>query len=174
MFNKTQIQRLQETNSLNKEFKLIFSELNITDKKVMKNCKKNLITKYKLGYPECIIFVGLPASGKSFTFNEKYKDSHLRINLDTLKGSKTKEKHLINACINGKISCVIDNTNVTKEKRKYYIDLFKETHKLGYIYFDVSLEELLRRNELRPNKIPKVAIYTLNKRLEKPTKKEFG
>jgi bifunctional polynucleotide phosphatase/kinase len=73
---------------------------------------------------EVVIFVGPPAGGKS-TFWQNYMPEYGRVNRDTL---KTKEKCVakMREFLGQKKSCVIDNTNPTKEDRKIFLDVAKE------------------------------------------------
>ena len=115
---------------------------------------------------EVIIFIGLPGSGKSAYYKNTYLDTHIRINLDMLH-TRTKESKLFDVCINGKISCVIDNTNIKiKEREKYIIKKTKESKIIG-VYFDTPTNICLER---KPNL--KIAIYSKLKEFEYPTLKE--
>ncbi len=119
-----------------------------------------------------IIFTGLQASGKSTYYKHNYVDTHVRINLDMLAASKSKERKLLEGCIDGKISCVVDNTNLTVAHRQVYIEKFKAAgYKIESHYFASTLEECLARNKLRDDKppIPNVALYSGNKKLVVPT-----
>ena len=60
---------------------------------------------------EAVLFIGIPASGKSAFFKERFFDTHVRINLDMLK-TRRRESLILRACLEGKQSFVIDNTNV--------------------------------------------------------------
>lgn len=121
-----------------------------------------------------IIFIGLQGSGKSsFYLNQFYK-THIRLSMDMLK-TRYRENLLLQACLTGKQSCVIDNTNPTKEEREKYIFEFKQ-HKFeieGY-FFDVQLQECLTRNEMRTGKerIPDIGIKGTHKKLQLPSYSE--
>lgn len=120
---------------------------------------------------QCVIFIGLQASGKSTYYLENFYTSHIRINLDML-NTRHREKTILSACLNAQQSVVIDNTNLTIEDRKRYIELCKdfdlEVH--GY-YFQSRIESSLERNRLRQGKakIPDVAILGAYKRLQLPS-----
>ncbi len=66
---------------------------------------------------------------------------------------------------------VLDNTNVTREKRAAYIAQARAAkfRVIGY-YFDCSVDEALKRNAQRAGKarVPNVAIYAMAKKLEPP------
>ena len=59
---------------------------------------------------ECVIFIGLQASGKSSFCIEYFSTTHIRLNMDML-NTRYRENILLNACANAKQSVVIDNTN---------------------------------------------------------------
>ena len=101
---------------------------------------------------EMIIFIGIPGAGKSTFFQERFANTHVRINLDMLK-TRTREKILIEACITAKQPFVVDNTNITIAERKRYIPLARQAGFLviGY-YFQSDLKTALQRNQQRNGK----------------------
>jgi predicted kinase len=101
---------------------------------------------------QTIIFIGIPATGKSTFFRERFFDTHVRLNLDMLR-TRHRERILLQACIDGKQPFVVDNTNATVEHRKKYIQLARPAgfEIVGY-YFQSKLEDALERNRLRPEK----------------------
>jgi predicted kinase len=70
---------------------------------------------------EAIILIGIQASGKSTFYKEKFFNTHIRVSNDLLK-TKNRVKLLLDYCKNTGISFVIDNTNITKNDRKKYIN----------------------------------------------------
>jgi predicted kinase len=119
---------------------------------------------------EAVIFIGLQASGKSTFYNRFFADTHVRVNLDTLK-TRFREKTLILECLSQKQSFVVDNTNLTKKERAVYIGTAKnnEYEVIGY-YFRSVLEECLPRNEKRVDneRVPRLGLLSAAKKLEKP------
>lgn len=137
------------------------------------NYEHNFIGKQK----EMIINVGFPASGKSrFTENiiKKY-DYYVSINQDTLKTEKKCLKACDEAFTAGK-SVIIDNTNLTKEKRKVYIDLVKNyKYTFRCIYFNTNIDicehNSYYRNYMSRNQvavIPKLVFRIMNKKFQMP------
>ncbi|WP_248925061.1 AAA family ATPase [Paenibacillus hamazuiensis] len=123
---------------------------------------------------ECIIFVGIQASGKSTFYQEKFFRTHMRINLDMLK-TRNREDIFLAASIKAMQPFVIDNTNPTAADRKKYIDLCR-VHKfkvIGY-YFEPDYELSQSRNEMRTGKekVSEVGIKSTLKKLEMPTYSE--
>ena len=123
---------------------------------------------------EAILFIGIQASGKSTFYNEKFRDSHIRINLDMLK-TRNRESILFEACLEMKQPFVIDNTNPEIEDRRRYITRAKEARFriLGY-YFESRIQEVLKRNDLRSEKerIPEKGIRGTYSRLVLPSFQE--
>ena len=123
---------------------------------------------------ELVLFIGIPGSGKSTFYAQRFLNTHVRVNRDMLK-TETRERILVEACLRAKQPVVIDNTNVTREKRAAYIDLAKKAkfRVIGY-FFDCGVDEALKRNEQRAGKarVPNVAIFSMAKKLEPPTRDE--
>lgn len=117
-----------------------------------------------------IIFIGAQASGKSTFYKTYFADSCQHINLDTLH-TRNKEKMMLSECLQNGESCVIDNTNPTKEDREKYIRLAQEYgyHIIGF-YFKSCISECFQRNAGREGKayVPERAILGTAKKLELP------
>jgi predicted kinase len=123
---------------------------------------------------ELVLFIGIPGSGKSTFYAQRFLNTHVRINRDMLR-TETREKILFEACLRAKQPFVLDNTNVTSEKRASYIKQAKAARfrVIGY-FFNCAVDEALKRNEQRIGKarIPNVAIYAMTKKLEVPGSSE--
>jgi len=123
---------------------------------------------------ECIILVGIPATGKTEYYLKNFFKTHVRINLDMLKTRK-KEEILVNACILARQSFVVDNTNPKVLERKKYID---KAHAANFkticYYFESTLDQAIIRNDKRKGmeKVPIVAIKSILSRLEIPNLNE--
>ena len=124
--------------------------------------------------PEAIIFVGLQGAGKSTFYREQFFATHLRISLDMLR-TRRREATLLDACLAGSISLVIDNTSPTREERARYIAPARRAgfRVVGY-HFDLPIAVCLARNAARPTaeRIPPRGIYGTRKRLQPPTYEE--
>ncbi|MBH5316523.1 ATP-binding protein [Paenibacillus sp. GSMTC-2017] len=119
---------------------------------------------------DCVIFIGIQASGKSTFYKEHFFNTHMRINLDMLK-TRYREKTYVEASIHAKQSFVVDNTNPTKLDRKKYIDAVKgKGYKVIGYYFEPDYDGSIVRNELRDERyiVPLVGIKSTINRLEKP------
>lgn len=123
---------------------------------------------------EVIILVGIQASGKSTFFQQRFADTHVRVNLDMLK-TRRKEEKLVDACIAMRQRFVVDNTNPTVFDRDRYIPKAKAAgyRIIGY-YFNSKLEDALRRNSKREwsKNIPRRGVIGTYERLEAPSMNE--
>ena len=123
---------------------------------------------------EMVLFIGIPASGKSSFFKERLFNTHVRVNRDMLK-TQRREELLIKACFEGKTKFVVENTNLSRAVRAPYIALAKQAQfsVIGY-HFESLPIDAVNRNKLRPEpeRVPAVAIWAANKRLEVPTREE--
>lgn len=120
---------------------------------------------------QAVIFIGVQATGKSTFYKERFADTHVRINLDMLK-SRHREELILNACLEGKTSFVVDNTNTTVEGRKRYILPAKaaQFEVVGY-YFEAKLADSLQRNKQRKGeqRIPEGGVRAMYRRLQIPS-----
>ncbi|CAG7647394.1 AAA family ATPase [Paenibacillus allorhizosphaerae] len=119
---------------------------------------------------ECILFIGIQASGKSTFYKEAFFNTHVRINLDMLK-TRQREHIFLTASLQAKQPFVIDNTNPTAQERKKYIELAKE-HRfrvIGY-YFEPHYEQSVIRNDRRTgkSKVPGIGIRSTLNKLQPP------
>jgi predicted kinase len=132
-----------------------------------------------MGSPlECIILIGLPGSGKTTLFNERFAKSHSHVSKDlwpNASGRETRQQKLIEEKLAAGESIVIDNTNPTARERARIIATARlyRARVMGF-FFDVSTRAAVARNAARTgrSKVPNVAIFTTAKRLERPVKAE--
>ena len=121
---------------------------------------------------EAIILIGIPGSGKSSFYKERFYATHLRVNRDMLK-TRRRERALIEACFKVQQRFVLDNVNATRADRT---ELIAAAHAarfrvVGY-FFQVSTRVAVARNKERGGKaqIPLVGIFGAYKRLEPPSR----
>jgi predicted kinase len=127
---------------------------------------------------ECVILIGLPASGKSTFYRERFAGTHDHVSKDLMRNARSREKRqqqLIAASFTSGRSVVVDNTNPTREERAPIIALARERGipVVGY-FFETAAADALRRNRARQGRerVPDVAIFTVRKRLQPPERAE--
>ncbi|MBO4219559.1 MAG: AAA family ATPase [Clostridia bacterium] len=117
-----------------------------------------------------VIFVGIPASGKSTFFSRYLANTHVHINLDTLH-TRNRENILLAECIERKMSFAVDNTNPTADERRKYIEsaLSAGYSVLGLV-FEGNITECRKRNLQRTGKarVPDAAIYSISSKMQPP------
>ena len=124
---------------------------------------------------ECVILIGLPASGKSTFFRERFAATHDHVSKDLLRNNRHaqhRQEQLIAASLASGRSVVVDNTNPSVAVRTPLIAAARKhgAEVVGY-YFPTEAADALRRNRAREGRerVPDVAIFTTRKRLEPPT-----
>jgi predicted kinase len=121
-----------------------------------------------------IIFMGIPASGKSTYYQTYFKDDYTCLSLDALH-TRHEEKLLLEQCIKEGKSFVIDNTNPEiLDRERYIVPALPAGYRVVGYFFQSILSECLRRNHSRSGKarVPDVALYSISSRLEMPSKEE--
>lgn len=120
---------------------------------------------------EVVVFIGIQATGKSAFYQQRFADTHMRLNLDMLK-TRRRERILLKACLEARQPFVVDNTNATREARAGYISQAKEAgfSVIGY-YFKSALQSAIERNNQRRGKarIPVKGIVATHRKLEPPS-----
>jgi predicted kinase len=118
---------------------------------------------------QLIVFTGLQASGKSTFYARWFFDTHLRLNLDQLNGSRHREWLLFEAALAAKTPTVIDNTNATAADRARYVGPARRARfeVVGYA-FHATLADCLARNALRTGsrRVPDAGLRGCFSRLE--------
>jgi len=124
---------------------------------------------------ECVILIGLPASGKSTFFRERFAGTHDHVSKDLLRHNtrpERRQEQLIGESLASGRSVVIDNTNPSVAVRASLIAAARRhgAEVVGY-FFVTEAGDALRRNRAREgrDRVPDVAIFTVRKRLEPPT-----
>jgi predicted kinase len=101
---------------------------------------------------EAVILIGIPGSGKTTFFRERFFDTHVRISKDLLR-TRHREQVFLRTCFAIQQRFVVDNTNVLVADRQLYIPQAREAkfRVIGYV-FDTPLKDALRRNSQRQGK----------------------
>ena len=123
---------------------------------------------------ELVVFAGIPASGKTTFYRERFLATHVRVSLDLLK-TRQREDILLFACFAAQQPVVIDNTNPLAAQRMRYVQLAKAAGFRAVLYFfDVSTRTAVGRNSGRAGKakVANVAIFGSQKKLQRPTRDE--
>jgi predicted kinase len=127
---------------------------------------------------ECVILIGLPASGKSTFFRERFAATHDHVSKDLLRNNRKpqrRQEHLIAESLASGRSVVVDNTNPSAAVRAPLIAVArKHGAEVSAYFFLTEARDALRRNRVREgrDRVPDVAIFTVRKRLEPPTMAE--
>ena len=117
---------------------------------------------------EMIVLSGVQCSGKSTLYQQKFAETHVRINLDTLR-SRRKEMALFSSLIEEQRMVVIDNTNPTMQDRAKYISAAKQVnYRVVGIQLDVPISIAVARNLARINqaKIPDGIIQSTFRKMQ--------
>ena len=124
---------------------------------------------------ECVILIGLPASGKTSFYRERLAGTHDHVSKDLLRNHtrpQRRQEQLIAEALAAGRSVAIDNTNPDVETRAPLIALGRTrgAEVVGY-FFPTEPKDALRRNRLREGRerVPDVAIFATRKRLEPPS-----
>jgi len=124
---------------------------------------------------ECIILIGLPGAGKTTFYRAYFAATHAHISKDLwphASGRDARQRRAIDEALAAGRSVTVDNTNPTVADRAA-ITATARAHGaniIGY-FFDVSTRVAIARNAGRTGraKVPNVAIFTVAKKLERPT-----
>jgi predicted kinase len=118
-----------------------------------------------------VIFVGLPASGKSTYYFKHFGDTHVHVSKDLLSRGGRQEPLIEKALAAGR-SVVVDNTNPSPAARAPLIALGRRhgARIVGY-FFEIDVKTALVRNRGREGKarVPDVALFVTKKKLVPPS-----
>lgn len=124
---------------------------------------------------EVVVLVGLPGSGKTTFYRSRFAQTHEHVSKDNFPHAKDREgrqRTLIAAALTAGRSVVVDNTSPRAADRRAITELAHAhgARAIAYV-FDVPIATAIARNETRAGraKVPKVAIFTVAKRLEPVT-----
>jgi predicted kinase len=127
---------------------------------------------------ECVILIGLPGSGKSTFFRERFALTHEHVSKDVMRHHRQpqrRQEQLIEAALASGRSVVVDNTNPRAADRASSIAIARRygADVAGY-FFPTEAADAIRRNRARQgrDRVPAVAIFATRKRLEVPTYEE--
>ena len=127
---------------------------------------------------DVVILIGLPASGKSTFYRERFAATHDHVSKDLMRNAArpdARQQQLVAASLAQGRSVVVDNTNATRAARARIIGLaHQHGATVSAFYFETAAADALRRNRARHgrDRVPDVAIFTVRKRLEPPDPSE--
>lgn len=126
-------------------------------------------------YPELIVMVGYPASGKSTIYRDIFAPlGYKHINQDTLKTKTKCEKALREALSKGH-SAVVDNTNPSKESRYKWLRIAAEfgiPPRCVWMNIPRELADHLNAVQYKRDQVPSIAYNIFSKSFEKPSIEE--
>jgi predicted kinase len=128
--------------------------------------------------PELVVFVGLPASGKSTFYRERFAATHELVSKDLMPSNRrrgARQAELIARALAAGRSVVVDNTNMRRADRAELVALARAAGASTALYhFTAPVGDCLGRNRKREGKarVPDVALFVAAKRLEPPCDEE--
>jgi predicted kinase len=127
---------------------------------------------------ELVVLIGLPASGKTTFYRERFSATHAHVSKDLHAGGGRRDegqRREIDEALRAGRSVVVDNTNPRAADRAPLVALARAhgARVAGFV-FDVDASGSLARNALREGRarVPPVAIHVARRRLELPTAAE--
>lgn len=126
---------------------------------------------------ELVVFIGLPASGKSSFYRQRFGATHAHVSKDLLpagaRDKDARQRALLERILVSGGSAVVDNTNPRAADRAPLIALARAhgARAVGY-FFEPQVKGSLRRNQERERRVPAVAVFTTARRLEPPSAAE--
>src|SRR5262245_45748878 len=102
---------------------------------------------------ECVILIGLPASGKTTFYRERFAGTHDHVSKDAMRQNRQpqrRQEELIHAALGAGRSVVVDNTSPSIADRASIIVIAKRhgAEVAGY-FFPTEAGDALRRNRAR-------------------------
>jgi predicted kinase len=123
---------------------------------------------------EVVILIGLPASGKTGVYRERFAATHAHVSKDLMRHAprpQQRQQQLVAAHLAAGRPVVVDNTNPRRADRAAVLGVARQHGVPAVAYFfDTDAADALRRNRAREGRarVPDVAVFTVRKRLEPP------
>ena len=127
---------------------------------------------------ELVILIGLPGSGKTSFYRDRFAASHVHVSKDLMRTRRDRQAHqlvLIDQALASGRSVVVDNVNATIADRAVLIQAGRR-HGVSIVGYalDTAAAECVQRNSGRTGKdrVPNVAVFAAAKRLQPATRDE--
>ena len=127
---------------------------------------------------QAVVLVGLPGSGKSTFFRQRFAATHVHVSRDNFRNARNPSRRqaaLIEEALASGRDVVIDNTNLRAADRRPVIEAARQhgAEVVGYVFApDVAACRLRHQAREGRARVPDVAIYVAAKRLEQPSTAE--
>ncbi|HEX9050643.1 MAG TPA: AAA family ATPase [Anaeromyxobacter sp.] len=127
---------------------------------------------------DLVVLSGLQASGKSTFFDARFAASHAHVSQDRFRNARdpaARRRALVAEAAGAGRSAVVDDTNVSRERRAALVALARALGMRPVLYFfPPDVKASLARNAARAGRarVPDVAIFASRKRLEPPDRAE--
>jgi predicted kinase len=128
--------------------------------------------------PELVLFVGLPASGKSTYYYAHLAGTHVHVSRDLMPAARNRDARQlaeIEKALGAGKSVVVDNTNPSPQVRAPLIAVGRRHGaRVIAVYFPTEVRVAIMRNRGREGaaRVPNVAIFTTQKKLVPPSMEE--
>ncbi|HET8539961.1 MAG TPA: ATP-binding protein [Anaeromyxobacter sp.] len=127
---------------------------------------------------DLVVLSGLQGSGKSTFFGARFAASHAHVSQDRFPNARDKagrRRSLVEAAARAGRSAVVDDTNLSRERRGELVALSRELGIRPVLYwFPPDVRGSIARNARREGRarVPDVAIFAARKRLVPPDASE--